>query len=237
MTQTPTETIGRAKAVLVFGTGSAAKAVVTSVVVRLRRRSERGRLLPTGSVVFEPSLLDHLVDTVLSAVDRMMELLGLSPQCFELSVVNIGAASAVGLGANVSGFSLDTPIFLALLSAGLKMPIRQDVIATGHIASPDGDVRAVEHIPAKLAAAATLPSITRFLYPALDADLSLEAFAPSAGRTGSIPAKMPVSKPVSSNTFQIRAVPSPAIMPPTTARPEVAGRSRAANSAGVRLAP
>jgi predicted ATP-dependent protease len=38
-------------------------------------------------------------------------------------------------GVQVSGFSADVPMFLAMLSARLQMPVRQDVVSTGHIAS------------------------------------------------------------------------------------------------------
>lgn len=180
MRKTSSETTGRARTVLVFGKGPAARAVVTAVVVKLRRKTTNRRLTVTGSVAFEPRVISHLIDTVLSVVDRIMQLLGLPKRSFELSVVNIGAASAADLGVTVSGFSSDTPVFLALVSAGLKMPLRQDVVTTGHIASLDGDLRSVESIPAKLAATAELPDVSRFVYPASDADTSLETLSPKA---------------------------------------------------------
>lgn len=180
MTKTAPQTTGRAKTVLVFGKGPAAKAVVTAVVAKLRRKSTSSRLTVTGSVAFQPRAIEHLVDTVLPVVDGIMQLLGLPKRSFELSVVNIGAASTANLGVSVSGFSSDAPVFLALVSAGLKMPLRQDVVTTGHIASPDGEIRSVESIPAKLAAAVELPDVSRFLYPASDADSSLETLSPGA---------------------------------------------------------
>ncbi|MCO6438540.1 MAG: hypothetical protein J5J06_15725 [Phycisphaerae bacterium] len=180
MTKTAPETTGRARAALVFGKGPDARAVVTAVVAKSRPRSAGRRLTVAGSVAFRPRVIEHLVDTVLPVVDRIMQLLCLPRRSFEVSVVNIGAASTADLGVSVSGFSSDAPVFLALVSAGLKMPLRQDVVTTGHIASPDGDIRSVESIPAKLAAAAELPDVSRFIYPGSDADTSLESLSPVA---------------------------------------------------------
>ncbi len=216
MTKTAPETTGRAKTVLVFGKGSAAKAVVTAVVAKLRRKSTSRRLTVTGSVAFEPRVIEHLVDTVLPLVDGIMQLLGLPKRSFELSVVNIGAASTANLGVTVSGFSSDTPVFLALVSAGLKMPLRQDVVTTGHIASLDGDIRSVESIPAKLAATAELPDVSRFVYPASDADSSLETLSPSVRQRSSILAGVGIAlaggeEPLHQTASQyVGEVPSPA---------------------------
>ncbi len=98
---------------------------------------------------------------------------------FELSVVNLSATSTGDVGLNVSGFSADVAVFLALLSTALRIPLVQDTVATGHIASIDGDIRSVKSIPAKLAAAVEEPTIRRFIYPSLDADTSMQTLAPS----------------------------------------------------------
>ena len=185
MSQDPISSIGRARTVLVFGAGDAATASVSTVVARVRRDSRRRRLQFTGTVVYEHKLATHLGQTVLPAVDRVVERLlrnrrqTAKPTRFEVSMVNLGAASATDVGLSISGYSVDIPVFLALLSAVLRMPLPQDVVTTGHIASPDGDVRPVRNIPAKLAAAADDPSISRFLCPAPDADTSLQGLAPA----------------------------------------------------------
>ena len=57
--------IGRARTVLVFGAGEAATAVVSTVVVRVRRDIGRERLLFTGPAAYEPKLISHLGQTVL----------------------------------------------------------------------------------------------------------------------------------------------------------------------------
>ena len=171
-------TIGRAKTVLVFGQGQSAKAVVTTIIAKLRRRSGRKRLCFAGPVVFGAELIEHLRHTVLPAIDQIAQLLDLKRRNFELSVVNLGAASVSDIGLSVSGYSADLAVLLALLSAQLKMPLDQDVVVTGHVASSDGDIRPVKSLPAKLAAAAQDPDVEVFVYPSLKADGSLRVLAP-----------------------------------------------------------
>jgi len=172
--------VGRAKMALVLGPGEAAKAVVATVTVRVRRRTGGRRLAFTGPVTFEPETIEHLIQIVLAAADRTIELVDPSRKelGFEVSVVNLGAASASDLGVAVSGFSADVAIFLAILSAALEIPLPCEAAFTGHLASPDGDIRAVRSVPAKLDAAAADGTVKHFVCPALDADTSLTALAP-----------------------------------------------------------
>lgn len=173
-----TTIIGRAGTVLVFGHNDTATAVVSSIVARPRHLGTRKRLIVRGPVVFEPAVLDHLCGDVLKAVDRICGLLGVRRQKFELEIVTPGVASIMDVGVNIAGFSADLPAFLALLSAALRMPVPQDVVCTGHVASADGDIRPVRHIPAKLAAAARERNVRMFVCPSLDADGSVAALAP-----------------------------------------------------------
>jgi len=119
---------------------------------------------------------------VLPIVQRILGRLGLPSKSFEISAVNFAAASSADIGLKVAGFSADVSIFLAVLSAALRMPVPQDLVATGHLASLDGDIRLVRHIPAKVAAAAAEPTLRRFIYPCLDADRSLEVLSPGEQR-------------------------------------------------------
>ena len=174
-------TIGRARTVLTFGQGDTVKAVVSTVVVALRRSTNHKRLVFVGPATFDSQVIDHLCEIVQPTVDRIVDRLcpGLKPMDFELSIVNLGAASVTDVGLDVSGFSADVAVFLALLSAALQIPLVQDIVATGHIASTDGDIRSVKSIPAKLSAAVEESTIRRFIYPSLDADTSMQTLAPS----------------------------------------------------------
>jgi len=169
--------IGRARTALVFDQGNA---VLSAVIARVRRGRGRKRLTFHGPVLFEPEVVRHLNEAVLPLVDQILVRLGLKerPKSFELSMVNVGAASVADTGIIISGFSADVAIFLALLSAALRMPLPQDLVVTGHIASSGGDIGPVSSIPAKLGAAVENRRISRFICPSPDMDDSLRLLAP-----------------------------------------------------------
>ena len=173
MTAVTTATTGRAKTVLVFGQGQGATAVVSAIVAQVRNDRRRTRLLVTGPAAMETAALKHLRQIIVPVVGRITQCLRLPRLSYEVSVVNLGAASMLKTGLKISGFSADVAVFLALLSVALQLPLPQDVVATGHIASPDGDVRPVSSIPAKLDAALADPSTRKFVYPSLDASVQV----------------------------------------------------------------
>ena len=180
MTEGP-QRIGRVSTVMVLSPRPAA-AAVSSVVARVRRRSLRRRLAFPGPVRFDGPTATHLRRTVLAVVDQISAKLGVKPKCYDLSVVNFSASSAADLGAEVSGFSADAAALMAMLSAALKLPIRQDVVMTGHVASTEGDLRPVSNLLVKLEAAAAHDGTQTFLYPATDADGSRAALCPEDQR-------------------------------------------------------
>jgi hypothetical protein len=94
----------------------------------------------------------------------------------EVSMANIGAASAHGLHPELEGNSADAALFVAWLSRVLELPVRQDAVFTGHLGSPGGELRMVACLPAKLEAAINDPRVTVFVYP--DADASLMDLSP-----------------------------------------------------------
>ncbi|MFC1761014.1 hypothetical protein ACFL6U_02915 [Planctomycetota bacterium] len=178
MTMATTST-GRARTALTFGQGDKAKGIISTVVAHARapRNDERVRFV--GAVTFDPITVDHIRDILIPLVDSILDSLRLAKKDFELSVVNPGAASVSDLGVEISGFSADVPLFLALLSAALNIPVPGDMVATGHMASSDGDISAVKAIPVKIAAALDDRSIRCFIYPALKKDHSLGALSPT----------------------------------------------------------
>jgi len=170
-------TIGRAKTVLVFGNDEDAVAVVSTVVARSIGDLADDRLVFTGPVQFDKAAAKHIAQVVLPAVDRILQFVDMPNQTFELSVVNIAAASVTDIGLTISGFSADVPVLLALMSTALQIPVPHDVLATGHVASTDGDIRLVQNIPAKLDSAIHDPSVGRFIYPSDDGDNSLNTLS------------------------------------------------------------
>ncbi len=179
MTTTEPGMVGRAKTVLVFGHDDEAVAVLSAVLARAIGDAGGERLVFTGPATFDEKARKHIEAVVLPVVDGILEHMNIPSQRFELSVVNLAAASAEDIGVSISGFSADVPVFLALLSATLRLPVPQDVVATGHVASADGDLRPVKNIPAKLDAALRESAIGRFICPPTDEDGSLQALSPS----------------------------------------------------------
>ncbi|VGO13472.1 hypothetical protein PDESU_02029 [Pontiella desulfatans] len=181
MKRNPPSVIGRAKTVLVFENGSAPKAVVTAVIAKAQECDKPDRLTIAGTLRFDLATLRHIEENVLPVVDSICAGLGIGPFGFELSGVNLSAASNADVGIDVSGFSADAPVFAAMLSAALNIPLVQDVVLTGHMASVSGDIRLVRHIPAKIQAAIDDADIEGFLYPDVDADSS-NRFLPAEER-------------------------------------------------------
>jgi hypothetical protein len=174
-----THVCGRAKMVLVTDRGDGQKAVVSAIVVRRIEGAGKRRLRFGGTVKFSESIKRHIRRTLLPIVDNIAGQLGLPPKCFEIAGVNLGAASSLDVGISISGLSADLPAFIAMLSQAVQIPLRDDFVATGHIASPHGDITAVKGIPAKLEAATNDGSINRFIYPNVRDDVSLKVVSPS----------------------------------------------------------
>jgi len=173
------ETIGRAKTSVVYRSGTRAQAVISAVVARVREDDGSGeRIRFTGSVAFAEETRRHILSDILFFVDSVLRLLGRSLNSYDLSVVNVGFASVAEIPLTVTGRSADASVFLALLSASLGFPISGEMVFTGALAGPDGDIRAVSSLPEKIAAAMNDPTLTCFILPARNADASLSALLP-----------------------------------------------------------
>jgi hypothetical protein len=170
------QVIGRAKMALVSGSG---EAVISQIVVR-RKKQQAGskRLRFVGNVRFSEPVQEHTENIILPIIDRIADTLDPAKKNFEISAVNLGAASAIDVGIDVSGLSADLPIFIAMLSEALQIPVSSDFVSTGHISSVDGDISAVEGIPEKVEAAQKDRSVRYFLHPDLD-DESLKVLSPN----------------------------------------------------------
>lgn len=172
-------TIGRVKAVLVFGREPSTQAVISHVIARRLESRGHVRVRFSGTVQFSHAAKRHIRSTIVPIVDRILSGLQLPSYDFELSAVNLGAASALDVGMTISGFSADVAILAALLSAGLQIPIVDDSVVTGHIASGDGDIRVVKSLAAKVRAVEADGAVSHFLYPDLDQDQSLQTLSPA----------------------------------------------------------
>jgi hypothetical protein len=168
--------IGRVKTPPVFCQGQ--KAVISAIIVRGRTGGGKG-LRFCGTVTFSEPVKDHIKEIILPIIDNIIGQLGLRPKYFEISALNLGAASGLDVGIEISGYSADTAVLLAMLSYALQIPIGDDLVTTGHIASVEGDISPVKAIPAKLEAAMSDSSIGRFVYPDLEHDMSMKTLSPN----------------------------------------------------------
>jgi hypothetical protein len=170
--------IGRAKTVLVFGDGDTAVAVISAVTAQAKAVKRRTDPTFSGVVRWDAAVCDHVRDVVVPVVDAIADALKAPKVQYDIGVANIGAASAMNVGMTISGFSADVPLVLALLSVRLGMAVPESIVATGHVASRDGDIRFVRQLRAKLSAALTDPSIRSFVYPSVGEDSSVQKMTP-----------------------------------------------------------
>jgi hypothetical protein len=165
--------------VLTFGNDDAPQAVISSVIAQAsspQHLCER-RLSFAGPVEVDDDAMRHLIATVVPLCDAITDDLHCPRANFQVSIVNIRATGATDLRLQADGFSLDLPLFMSLLSAAMALPLRQDVLTTGHLASLTGDIRPVRHLPDKLAAVRD-PNIVHFICPEMDTDWSRASLAP-----------------------------------------------------------
>lgn len=167
--------IGRAKTVLVSGEGSAA---ITDIIAKTVEEKNSQKLYFSGSVNFDEPVKDHIRSTILYCVNQIGQSLKIPIQSFEISAVNIGASSSSDIGLSIAGFSADVSIFIAMLSASMKLPLEQHILFTGHIASKEGDISQVKLLGAKSEAAVIDKGVSTFVFPSLESDSSLEILKP-----------------------------------------------------------
>ncbi len=170
--------VGRTKTVIVHEKGDNAVGIISEIVTRVSSKDAGDRLVFRGPVYFNDRGLRHLRSVIIPLVDRIMESLDVPRENYEISVVNLGATASAGKGIEISGFSADLPVLLALLSSSLQVGLRQDVVSTGHVASLDGDIAPVRGISAKIDAILASSNITAFVLPDLEKDRSLEVLTP-----------------------------------------------------------
>ena len=132
--------IGRARTVLVLGTDDNTKAVISSVVAGTSDETKSKRISFVGDVVFDNSAIEHFEDVLIPIVDNVLDLLGVAKKSFVISIVNPGGVAIYNLGISISGFSVDVPMLVAMLSAVLNIPVANDIVSTGHITSSGGDI-------------------------------------------------------------------------------------------------
>jgi|APSaa5957512622_1039677.scaffolds.fasta_scaffold24816_1 hypothetical protein len=181
MIQIPSERsfAGKANTVLLFGHGENATAVISTVLAHVHEQSHGKPLHYSGPVRFTDKTVEHVEEVVLRILNSILTPMALRRQSFDMSIVNLSAASVNDIGLNISGFSGDCAVLLAMLSASLQMEVQSNIVSTGHIASPAGEIRMVKGLPAKLEASINSDSVNTFIHPALDSDSSMKLLSPT----------------------------------------------------------
>lgn len=166
------KTIGRATTVLVFDADKKPFAITTDLIAR-RIDGRDGDIAFAGPVRFHSDSEHRIRTIVFPLVLEVAERLGLHTPAVELSGVNLSAASCREVGVEIQGSSGDCAAFLVLLSLVTSVPVRQDIVVSGQIASVSGDIRVVRNTVEKLLAAEADPRCSTFIYPEVDSDTSL----------------------------------------------------------------
>ena len=156
--------IGRAKTVLV-SQQSQDSAVISEIIAKVINYTDQCRISFTGLVEFSDNIKRHIQNDILALVGRITAALGMYPLSYEISAVNPDIASKLDLTVYVSGFSADLSVFIAILSAALRIPLPASILMTGHIASAVGDIGPVGSVQAKVKAALENKFIERLIYP------------------------------------------------------------------------
>jgi len=177
----PSPAIGQVKTALILGAGEHAIAAVCTILARIHPSTTGGRVSTSGVIQFNSALADHVERQVLPVVDAITH--ALLPEgeswAIDLAARNLGAASILDIGVAITGFSADTAILLAALSARLGIAVRQDAMTSGHLSSNRGDIGPVSGLSEKLAAAAADPSVCVYVIASLSSDASVERMLPT----------------------------------------------------------
>ena len=125
-------------------------------------------------------MINHIRNVLLPIVDNTARELGIDTprSTLELSLTNCGAASVRELETAIDGYSLDAAVYIATLSAMLKLPVPKDMAFSAHVASADGDLRSVSGLPAKLEALKSAADVRVLFHAPWDADASLRSLLP-----------------------------------------------------------
>lgn len=170
--------IGRVNAILVLNTEGQEKAVVTPLIVRADETPSNNEHSFNGVCSFSEKTKDHFLKTVFPIVESILEKLQQPQKFFKMSISNIGATSLHDIGINASGFSADAAACVAAASAVLEIPVDQGIVITGHIASSDGEIKAVKNLSAKIQAAIVAGDIHTIIVPDIHSDIAAQTLSP-----------------------------------------------------------
>lgn len=170
--------IGKTKTAILVRETRNPLAILTEIFAQAVPLAPHTRVIYSGPVTLDEKTASHVETVIFPIVDRITQSLGLPSKGFSISIANVGASAAKGAGLRITGFSADIPFLMAMLSASLQAGLRQNIMATGHIASLAGEVVPVLGIPAKIEAAIAYGHVDEFLFPDIGRDVSAATLMP-----------------------------------------------------------
>ena len=171
-------TIGTAKTAIVFNLAGDRQAIISSVHAQVSSKPLPQRVSFIGPVELNSESQANIRSIAIEIIYRLLNSLGIETPDYQISITTPGAISSQDATLQVEGFSAELPILMAMASAALQIPISQDIVFTGHIASADGNMSQVSGLPDKLKAAIDDPLSAEFIYPSIEIDQSLKALTP-----------------------------------------------------------
>jgi len=168
MTPKTKHSIAKAGSVLVLGQGKDKRGFITSLVARTI--DLESRLVFAGPVRFTKKTQIHIEKTILPLIDTILDALGLEQSSIEISAENHSVASGLDTGIDISGFSADLAVFMAMLGAILGLEIPPDCAFTGHVASISGILSEVHSLDIKIKCARSHQQTKRLFCPRVSFD-------------------------------------------------------------------
>jgi len=170
--------IGTAKTVMVFNLAGVRQAIISSVHAQVSSKKLPHRVAFIGPVELNKESQDNIRSIAIEIIDRLFAPLGIEMPDYQISITTPGGISSQDATLEIDGFSAELPIFITMVSAVLQIPISQDIVFTGNMASADGDIGQVSGLSDKLKAAIADPLIAEFVYPSIERDQSLKILTP-----------------------------------------------------------
>lgn len=88
--------IGKTRAALVVTTGTQAVAVITEVTAQPINDGNTERLRITGPAQWDPQIQQHIEETVLECVQRILKKVNITVSGFEISIANLNVSANYG---------------------------------------------------------------------------------------------------------------------------------------------
>lgn len=168
--------MGQAATVLIVNRDGERFAVVSKVWARVHRRLNSEFVIFKGDIKFAERVIEHIRDEVYPLADSIFKALHLPRKSFEISIIPHKSKHMNRDDLKLSGFYLDVPVLLAILSAGLRMIIPESLISAGCIVSPRGDILIGRQILEEIMKASKGNDVSTIVHPASDNKGCLEAF-------------------------------------------------------------